>query len=870
MVQEVSASARSMRKKRALLKTDDVAWDAHRQEEAERHRNRRKKRSEEQILRDRETGAARSRRHYASQKAKGTLRKQTNSVKILTRRERKVVKDYNKEKQRIHRQKKTPQQKVWDKKKDRDRKREKRAKLNKSSCSTPAATESNPSQRTGFVKPASRRSALSRLWGKMPKDAEKFAEIVSGLLDSKRLTPRKMKALNERGLRGADRPVVTRRLFRDATWEVMKGNIARLKNLRDDKSRAKRSTIVASLLVKKYRHQRRLAREIGVRPQYLGNVTKRSESNVAATTRYRKQRSDMTCIDVVNSIHASYRDPAVSRELPLMRSVKKDLVPRRVMEVSVTRAYEIWKAETPDLDNVCSLSVFMKLRPDDVLLQCRHTVSQCLCEYCTDIMLKLQTLNRIAAMCGRKDLGFKDKYALIAATVCPPDDGCRYAKPTCTHRTCKDCGVGQLREKLNPLIEAHTGGTVTWRKWESTTYHHDQTVKTKKVLKTKTGTLEELVLELVQEVAFLAQHLFVANWQQDMFNMAKQLPCSSTDTVVMVLDFAENYGCFHQDEIQSAHWAVNQVTVHPVVVYYSCPDCPVRHVVQEAVVIISEDLKHDGHAVQHFVNETMLHLRNNRGVTVNQVVEFTDGCAGQYKSKLPFSDISFSAEDIGVKRECHYFGSRHGKGPSDGVSGVVKSAVRRAVVSRRAVVDTAVSMFTYLQENMTKNDCKCQRRVFIYVAAGDIDRDRPSRTVKTALPGTRSLQAVKSVQPGVVGVRLLSCFCPGCQGDEPCNNSNVTHPWQKRVLKMCEPPPSPVHEVHDHVTVVPTDGTVVPMDGTVVPMDGTVVPMDGTVVPTDGTVVPMDGTVVEGSPDQAKLQAALQDIWQSFTRGGEY
>ena len=66
----------------------------------------------------------------------------------------------------------------------------------------------------------------------------------------------------------------------------------------------------------------------------------------------------------------------------------------------------------------------------------------------------------------------------------------------------------------------------------------------------------------------------------------------------MVLDFAEN-----QDEIQSAHWAVNQVTVHPIVVYYSCADCTIQHVVQEAVVIISEDLKHDGHAVQHLVNQ---------------------------------------------------------------------------------------------------------------------------------------------------------------------------------------------------------------------------------------------------------------------------
>ena len=95
---------------------------------------------------------------------------------------------------------------------------------------------------------------------------------------------------------------------------------------------------------------------------------------------------------------------------------------------------------------------------------------------------------------------------------------------------------------------------MTGRKWESTTYHHDQTVKSKKVLKTKTEPLEELVLELVQEVAFLALHLFVANWQKDMFNSAKQLPCSSTDTVVMVLDFAETMAVFTKMKFKQLTW----------------------------------------------------------------------------------------------------------------------------------------------------------------------------------------------------------------------------------------------------------------------------------------------------------------------------
>ena len=79
--------------------------------------------------------------------------------------------------------------------------------------------------------------------------------------------------------------------------------------------------------------------------------------------------------------------------------MKINVVPLMVMDVSVA----IWMAESQNLNNVCSLSVFMKLRPDDVLLQCRHNVMQCMCEYCTDIMLKLQTLNDVATKCGKKD-----------------------------------------------------------------------------------------------------------------------------------------------------------------------------------------------------------------------------------------------------------------------------------------------------------------------------------------------------------------------------------------------------------------------------------------------------------------------------------
>ena len=34
------------------------------------------------------------------------------------------------------------------------------------------------------------------------------------------------------------------------------------------------------------------------------------------------------------------------------------------------------------------------------------------------------------------------------------------------------------------------------------------------------------------------------------------------------MDFAEDYRCRSQEEIQSAYWSQTQVTIHPVIAYY--------------------------------------------------------------------------------------------------------------------------------------------------------------------------------------------------------------------------------------------------------------------------------------------------------------
>lgn len=62
--------------------------------------------------------------------------------------------------------------------------------------------------------------------------------------------------------------------------------------------------------------------------------------------------------------------------------------------------------------------------------------------------------------------------------------------------------------------------------------------------------------------------------------------------------------------------------------------------------------------------------------------QFTDGASSQFKSREPFMDVSSCMIDHGIVIErTGVFLSYHGKGPCDGVGGIVKAAARQAVLA---------------------------------------------------------------------------------------------------------------------------------------------------------------------------------------------
>ncbi|KAJ8309778.1 LOW QUALITY PROTEIN: hypothetical protein KUTeg_011643 [Tegillarca granosa] len=231
-----------------------------------------------------------------------------------------------------------------------------------------------------------------------------------------------------------------------------------------------------------------------------------------------------------------------------------------------------------------------------------------------------------------------------------------------------------------------------------------------------------------EELNPVAEQVLNANWQHNQFtHLIKTLP---QDWVILNIDFAENYSNKSQHEVQSAHWGHSQVTIHPILCFYHCKTEHCSQICQDALIFVSDDVHYDAHAVAKFVKQANNHLQTERGIQTNKEIQFSDGCSAQYKSKTPFTDISFAYDDYRFPIQRPFYGSRHGKGPSDGAGAVVKAATRQAVKGMNKVIDCANDMYEFRQTMKNKETLPDghvhYKRTFFLVE--NINRQRPDRT----------------------------------------------------------------------------------------------------------------------------------------------
>ena len=749
---------------RERVRADPEKSQEEKEKNAVRKRRARASMTDEQRAAYREKSKIRQQRHRDKKKREGTT---GNGKGAVTRGEKEKRREKWRELKQQERARMPSQKKRRIKEKDKMRKRAKKEEQMKESHSS---TSTGQSKSSIYHTDSARRKAVSRVKGKMPKESQKFAAVLDSIIVS--ATPTKKQALEERGIISCRKKI---------------NFVKNLPNLfqspeKTEKTRKTRRAIAASLsTLKKYRLLRTSSRLMGYSWKYLMKHSKSGGDHS------RKGRSDTITSDTSQKVGDFFKEN--STVLPNMNMANEEQS-GGVLDESIDSMYEKFKSENPH-DKI-GRTKFFSMRPSQILTSKQRHLIQCLCEYCANVR---ECLNVINKSCQKQNLPNKalTSEAALNKTLClSVSDTAIHSD--CVYRACEQCGVSGLREHFADVVDASRDQEVTYYQWQYERVVVDGKVSSRHNFNPTTTILAEAVDHLCDLMNPHAQHIFTAKYQQRVYKDIKNnIP---ERTVVSVIDFAENFATFFQNAVQSVHWQNTQVTLFPMVTWYECPTCPDHQVIRDYLVFLSNDKRHISHSVHAFQCVAYKFLRETRQVEFNRIVEFSDGCSGQFKSKIPFADISFSQSDLDGRLERHFFGSRHGKNDSDGTAAVVKSAVRRAIMTRRAVISTPMEMFHFCEDKMTlpeKVDGKCMhvRRKFFFVSKDDIDHQRLQRQVKTAVSGTRKLHSVRCVSPGVVATKNLSCFCPSCWADDPidseCPNKEHVRPWQITPLQMTYP-----------------------------------------------------------------------------------
>ena len=114
-------------------------------------------------------------------------------------------------------------------------------------------------------------------------------------------------------------------------------------------------------------------------------------------------------------------------------------------------------------------------------------------------------------------------------------------------------------------------------------------------------------------------------------NLKENLP---DNHVYIHTDFTEDYRCRSQNEIQSAYWSPNQVTIHPVVMYYkNRGEKESSH--QSFVFVWSES--HHGSTFVYTLIGKLVPLLKVIVPNLEMIYYWTDSPTSQYRNKTKLS-----------------------------------------------------------------------------------------------------------------------------------------------------------------------------------------------------------------------------------------
>ncbi|CAC5413756.1 unnamed protein product [Mytilus coruscus] len=453
---EKKSSKQKMKEYRDRLKENPDTYKAYLASEAERNRAYRARLDDQQRERQREKTRIRVQKFREKTKSAMTLKTPNDDalVQPKTPKTRQKVKDqreYWRNKKKEQRKNMTAQKRRRVNEKRRLNYAEKRDKK----LTTKEKEKEARTTTTGYKTKEAERKAVYRAKQSLPSSSNKFASVLAGIAAS--ATPRKRAALENDGI--ILTPSKRRRLdMCSQSLAKITDEIQSKKYKRSKLALSRRRILASSIVWSSNTHEKKLwyVRAFAYKCSKLKGVwtdKKRSDALDEDTIK-KKLKIFFSGNRVIQDAYRTKKHVS-----------KKTMEAKRILEVSLVDTYEKFKEQNTECS--ISFSKFSSLRPSNVKTMNKNAFNNCLCEYCTNIELKVKAIEKVV---GNRSF-VKNRYDISKETLCIKANYSQFYHKKCLERKCDKCGPAKFTKSLTDVLNKKST-TVEWHRWENQTIIH--------------------------------------------------------------------------------------------------------------------------------------------------------------------------------------------------------------------------------------------------------------------------------------------------------------------------------------------------------------------------------------------------------------
>lgn len=481
-------------------------------------------------------------------------------------------------------------------------------------------------------------------------------------------------------------------------------------------------------------------------------LNKRVEGDVLKYDRKRK----ICSIDKHSlALRQFFEDDTVSRMTPGKRDFATKHKNKKQVRILLDTKKNLFKRFVSETGIKLSFSTFLRACPYWVRPAKLSDRDTCACKVHQNFELKVFSLKNV------KVIKQNNTTELLNSLVCSTKE------EACMTGLCVTCGGKK------PNFSYNDDFLIKYEEWNSVQEERNikgrkKTVK-KCVKERKYARVSQLLKQLEKELEPFKKHVFSQIHQA---SKLKELRANIDENeLVFRVDFSENYVTKSHIEIQSAHFGASkhQITLNTGVMYSK----EEGKTTCSSFCTVSENLDHQSHAVWAHMEPVLLKAASKHPNT--KVIHFfSDGPSSQYKNRYNIFLMKTLVPRYYGKLEkmtWNYTEAGHGKGPMDGIGGVLKRRADETVNHGKDI--TSAQEFVDILKNTTKIDL---------MTIPDESFGRMKKELEGKIPEIKNITLAKQItwSKNCMYSRTRSCF--KCAADTYCDHYTLG--------KVFEPPKS--------------------------------------------------------------------------------